>query len=49
MSWQYNGFAPTEDIYLWCCDNLKGPWRWTYETIIFDDEQDYTLFLLRWA
>jgi len=50
MSWQYNGVAPWTDIVYWCrvtfgAENFIAAW----ETITFDREQDYAMFLLRWS
>jgi len=48
-TWQYNGAAPWKDIWSWCQDNLEFCWTNGYENIHFDDEKEYTWFLLKWA
>jgi hypothetical protein len=48
MSWQYNGVAQWNDITNWCRDHLRA-WDAKWETIYFQDEKEYTLFLLRWT
>ena len=49
-SWQYTGIAPWHELYSWC-ERAIGPtgWHGTWETLYFEHEKDYTLFLLRWA
>ena len=50
FSWQYNGVAPWTDIVNWCWDTYPvGSVYHRFETIHFQNERDYTLFLLRWA
>jgi hypothetical protein len=38
-------------IYLWCRDQFGDEHGWThqYPTFYFRNEQDYILFLLKWA
>ena len=54
-NWQYNGVAPYENIRLWCRENFgpEGPtagnWMSAFETIYFVRQEDYSMFLLRWA
>lgn len=52
-AWQYNGVALLGEINQWCWTHFGQGHRercWTeYETIYFAREDDYTLFLLRWA
>ena len=56
--WQYNGTAPMKDIVWWCKENFgplktindwRGAWAVEWETIYFQNEKDYILFLLRWS
>lgn len=48
--WQYNGVAPFGEIVQWCRDTFGFvDWFWRNETIYFENEQDYTMFLLRWS
>jgi hypothetical protein len=48
--WQYNGRAPWDDIVKWCFETFGTSYWWPHhETICFTSEEDYALFLLRWA
>lgn len=47
-TWHYNGVAPWIDILRWCNDNLKHVYAYS-ETLEFRDEQEFTMFLLRWS
>jgi hypothetical protein len=52
LSWQYNGKAYWWEILEWCHDNfgfVGNRWMHRYETIFFIREDDYAMFLLRWA
>ena len=50
MEWKYNGIAPKRDILGWCAENLPFEyWDYEWEYIIFNQEEAYVLFLLRWA
>jgi len=54
LKWQYNGIAEMSEITTWCkkhfgYDYFGGRWSCVFETIYFDREEDYTMFLLRWA
>lgn len=49
-SWQYNGVAPWFEIIDWCYTMFSAKSIWhQYETIHFQQEGDYVLFLLRWS
>lgn len=54
IQWQYNGVAEWWRIIQWCEDTF-GPdgedktWRWSYDTIYFKTDKEYTLFILRWT
>jgi hypothetical protein len=37
------------NIYLWCQGNVQDLWGHHYPNFYFNDEQDYTLFLLKWS
>lgn len=48
-SWQYNGVAPWEEIVDWCNKTIPdNVYSNGFETLTFDDEKAYVLFLLRW-
>lgn len=49
--WQYNGAASWTDIVEWCQLTFDKESVRTnlWETIIFDHEQDYEIFLLKWS
>ena len=48
--WQYNGTAPWIEIHRWCVEHL-GNRFWTnyHETVYFNNNETYSMFLLRWA
>lgn len=37
------------EINQWCCLNLKHKWHMIGATFIFESQDDYSWFLLRWA
>lgn len=48
--WQYNGSALFDEIVQWCRDTFGYvDWYWRNETVYFENEKDYTMFLLRWS
>ena len=48
--WQYNGCAYWEDIINWCQDNIPQKYHTNgSETIFFENEKYYTMFLLKWT
>jgi hypothetical protein len=53
IEWQYNGVAPWKDIVDWCYATFgrmrDAGWSCNWETFYFDNEQVYTLFLLKWT
>jgi len=51
IKWQYNGVAPWHTIIAWCYDHLKkDDWETNMnETICFESEQAYILFILRFS
>lgn len=51
IEWQYTGVAPWQEIFNWCYDTFGSGREWScnWETFYFDNERDYTCFLLRWA
>lgn len=50
MVYQYDGRAPWIDILAWCSRYLDGEFYCNgRETIAFDTERAYALFLLRWS
>ena len=50
-SWQYNGVDQFATILNWCANQFEfGDWYTNgYETIYFNNEKTYTMFMLRWA
>jgi len=45
----HDGLVPNEML-RWCRNNLKGLWRYDgWHTLLFFEEADYLLFLLRWS
>ena len=49
-TWQYNGKETFSEVTHWCMVNLDNrTWLHDWETIYFQDEQAYLLFMLRWA
>lgn len=58
IAWQYNGVAPFNTLFEWCKNTLGSAqtpgrshmnWYCKNETIYFFDEEDYTMFVLRWG
>ncbi len=50
ISWQYNGIAPWSELIKWCSDMFgKGNVNATWDTIYFNTQKEYVLFLLRWS
>lgn len=50
FQWQYNGVAPWFDVIDWCNDTFSILKVFhSNEMIYFTHEEDYALFLLRWA
>lgn len=49
-TWQYNGCAKFSTVLAWCCQHLDiDDWHTNlYDTIWFENEAAYTLFLLKW-
>ena len=49
-TWQYNGVARWYEIIEWCNEHIGTRFSThQYETIYFVREEDYTMFMLRWA
>jgi hypothetical protein len=51
MTWQYDGVAPWNDIIGWCDSHLSRVDGWGtngHDTIIFVNERDYLLFIMKW-
>lgn len=45
-------FDPEKDtatIRIWCQDNFGDNWIWSHETFFFKNQEDATLFALRWV
>jgi hypothetical protein len=59
LTWQYNGVAPWNDIIKWCGlafgppetpgHRIKRDWGHNFETIRFNKEEHYTMFMLKWG
>lgn len=48
-SWQYTGVAPWLEIVNWCYNTFPGQdYLCWHETVYFEHEPDYVLFLLKW-
>lgn len=48
--WQYNGVAPWHEIIGWCRKTFTpDSFSYKMETIMFDTEQQYVMFILRWS
>ena len=48
--WQYNHAAAWFDILDWCKEHFVfEDWSHNWDEITFRREQDYAMFLLRWA
>jgi hypothetical protein len=49
-TWQYNGAAPWSEILQWCNSTIPtNVWTNGFETLTFDSDAAYLLFMLRWG
>ena len=55
LKWHYDGTgAPLSEITAWCKEHFGNDyfgrrWNLVYQTIHFNHEKDYTMFLLKWS
>lgn len=50
MKWQYNGVAKMSEILDWCMEHiLYYFWYDGFDTIHFNSDKAYTMFMLKWS